>query len=371
MLTPSEKLSIVLKYKKLTTSEIAKKLDINRSAISQWKSDNSKFKKIHMYALSSAFNIPIEIFLDKSIDTEDKVISYLEQDHCVTSSEGKKLTDNFIGKWYLYFYSHVGNKLIEYEIDSLQNKQVIMKSDEAIYLGKLDSVQNHALIKSYCKKYNSSILIITFNMKRIPDGIFNVGILTKTLVSFRYVAALGIISKNRLDEEKVKYILGLKSENFLLNKAEKRDKIINILHNSYTQSIYDSNIIFNNLIGKWYFYRKNSTKEVYFIIESSHIVKMYREDILVAEGLIEINIFTTQLKLIDSKNRIDNFIFKSNDKDIKICCFKYTLYSTDTNIMGIGLISKNPLNKDFLDKFFDDKSLINIDQYHYKLLTTN
>ena len=371
MLTPNKRLKIILKEKNLTTSDIAKELGVNRSTISQWLSDNSKFKKLHIYAISYLLNIDRDIFLNKNIDTKEKLIKYLNNNVILTNSDGLQLFSNFNDKWYLYFYSHIDSEIVEYIVNIDNNKKVIIKNSEQEFIGLSECLYNHTIVKTYNKKYTGSLMILAFNSERLKDTILNVSIITKSTVSFRYIVAFGLLSKKALSKEKVKFILGLKNENFLLNPKDKRDKIINVLYNKdndFYTNLYDEYHIFESLIGKWHFYTKKSQANLIIEINKSHQVSFFRDNVLASKGEIYVNIFHSTIRLKNKQGISSYFSFKSNTNPIKVCCFRTTLHLSDTNVIGIGLISKKPLDIKFLKEFFDDNDyIINVDKYHYKL----
>ena len=67
---------------------------------------SNKLKPLHLYAISSAYNIPIQIFNDKYIDTKEKIRTILEREKSNKSifKNENKIIDELVGDWYLYSY---------------------------------------------------------------------------------------------------------------------------------------------------------------------------------------------------------------------------------------------------------------------------
>ena len=116
MMKNEEKLDYLMDLLNISNKDIVNKLEISNSFISQWRNQTyNKLKKIHLYAISKAFDIPIEIFENESIDSKEKIKEYLKTNQNI--SIGKRDDDvlkTLIGEWYCY--NHSSSKDLNIEI---------------------------------------------------------------------------------------------------------------------------------------------------------------------------------------------------------------------------------------------------------------
>ena len=166
-----EKLNYILKKLKLTTKEIANKLEISSSLVSQIQNCyNGKLRKIHLYAISNAYNIPMSIFDDETINSTKTIDFMLKQASFTIFKKDYKTLEKLMGKWYVYSYPSNPNlsELWSTETYIYDDFTVLdaHRNKGELYIGKKQSL----LMK---ESHNSrNITSIVFDNDRITYGNF-------------------------------------------------------------------------------------------------------------------------------------------------------------------------------------------------------
>ena len=202
-----EKLSYVFKRLNLSTKEIAIKLEVSSGLVSQIQNPfNGKLRKIHLYAISNAYNIPMDIFEDESV-TEKETIDYmLKQASFKIFKKDYKILEKLIGKWYLYSYP------------SNPNLSEVWSTETHIYddFTVLDAHRNRGEIyigqkQSFIiKESNNSKNITTtvFDNERITYKNFPFSRIAKSNSFNREILSFGFFSKREIPKMEAKEILG-------------------------------------------------------------------------------------------------------------------------------------------------------------------
>jgi len=215
-----KKLEIIFDYKKLKKQDVAKTLGVKPAFVSKWfDCSNEDFKKMHQYALNSAFNIPIEVFKD-NITTEEEIINILKR-------QQKKIDNNYnidlndvVGTWNLYVDNKVDYKFMinkDLSCTYLRNNKVILKD------GTIRKVGEDYIIEF---KLNEKALIIVF-----PDKFIDIRIckyLADTYVTNEDLVGIGIFTKRNLKYDEIKFILNKEKENIeieLLNFQKRANEV--------------------------------------------------------------------------------------------------------------------------------------------------
>jgi len=206
LFTREEKLQYVLKVLKLSTKEVAEKLEISSALVSQIQNyHHGKLRTIHLYALSKAYNIPMEIFKSEieSMEEIDKLLE--EKEHNVFHLE-KKLLRKLLGTWFVYSYPSNPNlsDIWATETTILDNYSVMdmHKNRGKLYLGEKQSM----IVK---ESHNSKNLTTTlFDNDRITYGSFPFSRIAKSNNFNREILSFGFFSRKKLEVEEAKYILG-------------------------------------------------------------------------------------------------------------------------------------------------------------------
>lgn len=210
LLHKEEKLHYVLKKLGLSTQDIARKLEITPALISQIQNHyNDKLKMIHLYAISNAYDIPMEIFENSTIITTEQIDAILDHQTKLNSffkTDTTQLMDKLIGKWYLYSYSsqQQNNEIWATETTIYES---FMVEDMHRNKGRLYVGNNQSII---LKESNNSknLTSITFDNNRVTYGIFPFSRVSKSNNFNKELFNFGFFSKEKLSEEKAKFILG-------------------------------------------------------------------------------------------------------------------------------------------------------------------
>ena len=202
-----EKLHYVLKKLNLTTKEISKKLEISSGLVSQIQNHyNGKLRKIHLYALSNAYNIPIEIFEDERINQKETIDSMLKQASFKIFTPNYQLLEKLVGKWYLYSYPSNKNlsEVWTTETHIYDDFTVldIHRNRGKIYIGKKQSI----LIKE--SNNSKNITTTLFDNDRVTYGNFPFSRIAKSNSYNREILSFGFFSRRNMSKTEAKDILG-------------------------------------------------------------------------------------------------------------------------------------------------------------------
>jgi len=208
-----EKLKYVVKLLGLTTKDIAQKLEMRDSFISKlFNYKTNKLKRVYLYAFCNAYNIPMEIFDNKEIDTESKIEKILSRKQNVKPifHHHREELEKLIGVW--YFYSYPSNprltdvwetKTTFYEDYSVEDEH---KNRGTLYIGQNQSV----ILKE--SRGSKNITTITFDNARIFYNIFPFSRVSKSNGMNKELFNFGVCSRKKIDKDLIKDILGNISE---------------------------------------------------------------------------------------------------------------------------------------------------------------
>ncbi len=206
-----DKLAYVIKKLSLVTKEIAKKLGVTSSLISQIKNhyeDSNRLRNIHLYAICFAYNIPIEIFENKDIDTSLKIDKLLNKHHKKISifHNNLEIIEKLKGTWYMYSYPSnlMLTDIWETKTTFYEDYRVIDEHNNqgTLYIGKNQSI----ILKESAGSKN--ITSITFDNARVFYNAFIFSRVSKSNGANRELFNFGISSRKKLDKNLVKEILG-------------------------------------------------------------------------------------------------------------------------------------------------------------------
>ena len=205
-----EKLKYVSKILNLKTKDIANKLGVQDSFISKlYDYRAGKLKPIHLYAFSKAYNIPMVIFEDKSIDSEEKVKEIFESyqnNQSIFKNKDMKILDELIGDWYMYSYPSNLKQAELWEVKTTFHKDSSVvdeyKNRGFIHIGKNQSI---ILKESLLSK---NITSITFDNYSVYYKVFLFSRVSKSNSVNNEIFNFGICSQNRIPIDEVKKILG-------------------------------------------------------------------------------------------------------------------------------------------------------------------
>ena len=211
------KFKFIIDYLGIPCNDIAIKLGLSVSSISKMRNpytnatqnNSSGLKNVHFYALESAYNIPKEIFFDKSIKTESQIKYILDNKKQYLNSNlfsaNEILLKKLTATWYSYFYPSNKNKSI-YCIETTINEkgEVLDENNNAgeLYLGKNQSM----IIKEADNSKN--LISMTFDNNQVAFGIFSFTLVSKTNINQQKMYSYGFLSRKKIDLISAKAILG-------------------------------------------------------------------------------------------------------------------------------------------------------------------
>jgi transcriptional regulator with XRE-family HTH domain len=211
--TNEEKLEYIIKVLKLKPSEISKKLGISPSMLSQIQNYSvGKLKPYHLYAISKAYDIPMEIFQNEDINTQELINALLiyQEDKVQLFDKNDALLEKILGKWYLYSYPSNPNYAKVYATEHhIHSDGTVI--DEHNNRGKIYFGKNQSLIvkeSNNCK----NLTTITFDNNRVTYEYFIFSRVSKSINLNRELFNFGFFSREKLSEEEATMILGERSK---------------------------------------------------------------------------------------------------------------------------------------------------------------
>lgn len=214
--TKEEKFKFLIQeYFKLTQKELAKEFDVRETEMSKIiNNQEKKLKNIHILGFCHLYDVPYEIFTNKKLDTEEKVILFLDSYKSSQEEEifqkDEQLMKNLVGTWYAYLYP---SSLIS----PIQNngiwivKTVITEDykviDEHNNKGILQVGKHQSLI---IKEANTekNLTVIRFLNRQVTYKIFRFVIVSNQNITNNDMVNFGFYSKEKYSPEIAKEILG-------------------------------------------------------------------------------------------------------------------------------------------------------------------
>jgi len=203
-----EKLKYVIKSLYLTTKEISQKLEISQAMVSQILNyQNNKLRKVHLYAICHAYNIPIEIFENKEVNTPEIIDNILEKTKSSSIfKKDYKLLDKLLGKWYLYSYPSNPHLSDIWATETYFHEDFSVE-DMHQNRGKLLIGKNQSIILK--ESHNShNMTSIIFDNDRVAYNTFVFSRVSKSNMLKEELFNFGFFSRKELDRDEAKEILG-------------------------------------------------------------------------------------------------------------------------------------------------------------------
>jgi len=202
-----EKLNYILKKLNITTKEIAEKLEISTGLVSQIQNPfNGKLRKIHLYAISKAYNIPIDIFEDETINSKEIIDYMLKQASFNIFKKDYEVLKKLIGVWYLYSYPSNPNLSEVWTTETYVYDDFTVldthRNRGRLYIGKKQSL----IIKE--SNNSKNITTTVFDNDRITYGNFPFSRVAKSNNFNREILSFGFFSREKISKERAKEILG-------------------------------------------------------------------------------------------------------------------------------------------------------------------
>ena len=206
--TREEKLQFLIKkYFKLSQKELADTFEVRETEMSKIvNNQENKLKNIHLLGFCQLYDVPYEIFSDKKLNTEKKLVVFLDNYRKNLKSannlfqKDERLWEMLKGVWYGYMYASVpfnGDQDIhqiktdfygDYEvIDEYKNAgKVFMGDNQSIIVKKTPNEKNFSLIVISNKQVAYQIFrfaIISIQNGTDASEMFNWGFYTKEPLS--------------------------------------------------------------------------------------------------------------------------------------------------------------------------------------------
>jgi hypothetical protein len=338
---------------------LANILGVTPATISQWRNPQYKrFNNMHKFALKEALGIPLEVFSDE-INSEDDIIrlvkdsqSRLRNNICDISY---RVYDKIIGEFNCYFYNSCNNFKVN-KLEIKDNLDVIYETDKAKYYGRLISLDKYQGVIKLRGELECLSNYLIFSVPIKMDRIFY-GIITS---SDNYLDILDSVnmmiltrSDNRVEESFIKKIFK--------NPYKKKINFLDFINDIrfFNRNREKKELLGNNHIdsvrGDWYVYFKDSIfKEHKFVIKENYTVLWYKNGVLYGRGVVYFNRGEVMLRVENIDNiRKSYFIFENKRAiDIQALIFKSSLYITNEDIIGVGIISRNRIEESVLKEIF-------------------
>jgi len=203
-----EKLNYTLKKLNISTKDIAQTLEISTGLVSQIQHYYyGKLRKVHLYAICNAYNIPMDIFEDEEIDSSEMIDKRLKQSAVRDIfKQNHKLLDKLLGRWYLYSYPSNPNlsEVWSTETYIYEDSTVldVHKNRGLLYIGQNQSI----IIK---ESHNSKNITTTvFDNDRVTYGNFPFSRIAKSNNFNREIVSFGFFSRRAIEKNEAKDILG-------------------------------------------------------------------------------------------------------------------------------------------------------------------
>lgn len=394
-MTNGDKINYLIELLGLTNKEISEKLKVHHTAICHWKKDDGRLKRVHIYAFSMAYNIPIDIFVldddvkENKFDTESKIRESVRdyQEDKIKKSNSLK-SDKIIKRlstthYYGYNFSNRKN-----HIDIHENRFVISddytisnynNDDELIREGTVEITEFQSTLKLKSQRTNTYLNII-FDNDRILDNIFYALFSSKIIVSNDDIMGICILSKNKLPKYLIKYLLQNRRESQLVVRNRLKNRILDNLNFAKIERVvgktpYDADNILKEILGIWNLYIYQTNKSHSFRISADLRVEWYINDIFQERGKVIISSRQSTIEFIDELKSKSYFIFDNIDigidkNKIKICSFFSQRDSDHKDIMGIGILSKEKIPQELVDTVLISKeqSILNTFSFRDKLI---
>jgi len=208
-----ERLSFIIDYLKLNVKDIANLWGVQSNYVSKLREQtHGSLKPMHLYAFVGAYKIPFKIF-DNKVKTSTDVIKILEEMKREKIKKLFKQDENFLkniqGDWYAYFYP--SNKFADiYRIKTTINADGTV-IDQNNNWGKLLIGTNQSLIVKEASN-SKNLITIVFDNHKVAYGMFHFSLVSKRNHIPREMFNFGFFSRQEIETEKVKEILGEKEK---------------------------------------------------------------------------------------------------------------------------------------------------------------
>ncbi len=326
-MTNEDKLDFILNYLNISNKEVARKLEVSDSLVSQWRNKRSKkFKKVHILAFCSEFSIEEKIFTS-NINTKESIIEYLSN----KNSNISLLKASIKGIWYIYSYEF--DKSLKYIKIIIKDNNIFLEN-KSNSIGYIVNINNEKTLLIF--KYNLKAITIIINNDYMNESMFYANLESKNL-AHTLNSSIALLSKELIDDN---YI------NFFINRE--KISINHCMLDNLNKYIFDRKYLvhkFNSkshIYGEWYLYFQN--KYYTLIIEKSDKVYLYNNDSFISKGDIFFRENSIKIKLTNSKSQNSYIYIKEDIEVFNIVSFVGYQEITNNNILEIAILSKKRLD---------------------------
>ncbi len=201
-----EKLKYVFEVLNLQNKEVAQKLEMSRTMVSNIQSYyQGRLKQYYLYAICNAYNIPMEIFEDQSINTKEQIYTLLKNRNEIFH-KNSELIERLKGVWYLYSYPSSPSLATIWETETTIYEDYSV-ADVHQNRGKLCIGKNQSIILKESSN-SKNITSITFDNNRVAYGKFPFSRVSKSNGLNREIFNFGFFSRDRVDLDEAIAILG-------------------------------------------------------------------------------------------------------------------------------------------------------------------
>ena len=201
-----EKLKYVLEILNLQNKEVSEKLEMGRAMVSNIQSyHQGRLKKYYLYAICGAYNIPMEIFEDKSINTKEQIYNILKNREDIFHKNSELLA-SLKGTWYLYSYPSNPSLAKVWETETIIHPDYSVE-DMHQNRGRLLIGKNQSIILKQSSN-SKNITSITFDNNRVAYGKFPFSRVSKSNGLNREIFNFGFFSRDKVDLDEAVEILG-------------------------------------------------------------------------------------------------------------------------------------------------------------------
>jgi len=374
--TLQEKLIVVLENLPYTQAQIAQILGINESNISQWK-NRGVLKRYHYLALEAAFGVPREVFEDSTIDTPSKIIEYLKERAVnLTSLKIEPQVESKIlalleGSWYFYGYSSVSDKVYENKI-MVEKGNIIFKDLKGNIEYRGEILESNSFYTTFILRKKGGVVYMVLNNALLYKNLFYGVFFTKSSFFHQDFFQFVLLSREKVPLEIAKRILGDREKIQLHIPTEFLEKIAKFNSQELEVKKYSDEDFLNYLSLKkrlYIYVNLNSPHSYSLEVENINRVKLYSNNKLYLVGKMR---FYRDEILIDFESESGEkiyFLIEKIYKSLMPFSFKAPLFSTDEQVIGVGLISDKELEEDAIEYILGKKeeNILNISEVWRKI----
>ena len=210
--TKEETLKFLIKdYFKLSQKKLAEEFEVTEAEMSKIINNHEKkLKNIHLLGFCHLQDIPYEIFNIKKFNTEEKVMSFLDnykrsKEEEIFENSNEALVEDLVGTWYAYV--HPSSPIADiYCIETIISADLRVK-DQHRNFGKIFMGERQSIMVKKAQNSRNFVNIV-FDNDQVVYGLFSFSMLSKSNQINREMCNFGFFSRKKLDLKVAQKILG-------------------------------------------------------------------------------------------------------------------------------------------------------------------